>query len=504
MRSLVVLWLCIATACSTPIPEQRADKVVIICNSKKVSTSWVDFSEAGASGSRVGTSSPVFTFNSCHPEEQPPSFRTVETDTLVIPLKGDYMVVHYRYNLMSYSDFIAFNGDTVVIRNDSLWLTPQISIRNRQTKAYDLTYAEASVARYGLTEGFLAVDHFMHPWILRFISWKKHNNNKTVDQIRAELQGVVRQNLTDEQHWLDSLSSHDLLSAETYDYFAEQNRWKQRQVEYHLHKSSKADLRDTLAAGYHDSLWQTDRYGFYRAFYYKIAHAYYFDKAIPIFQGSIFDYKYIYERLQTDTLVRRKLQNELFLDCLNGMVQEWPIPDSKIYFDRILQQATDTAFLRTLHKCYDSLYTTTSQTRDSLLLSDRQGRKTTFEEVLKKHVGKIIYVDFWSSWCHPCCEGMPAAKKLRTKYKQKEVVFIYLSFDKDRETLLNGVTKVGLEDAAEVYLILNPKASKMLSTLKIPPIPRLLLYDRTGNLLMADAPRPESAAIVPLLDRYLP
>ena len=42
--------------------------------------------------------------------------------------------------------------------------------------------------------------------------------------------------------------------------------------------------------------------------------------------------------------------------------------------------------------------------------------------IANKHKGKVIYVDFWATWCGPCRAEMPFAKKLKETLKDKEVV----------------------------------------------------------------------------------
>ena len=38
--------------------------------------------------------------------------------------------------------------------------------------------------------------------------------------------------------------------------------------------------------------------------------------------------------------------------------------------------------------------------------------------------GKVVMVDFWSSWCPPCREEAPTLARMYQKYKEKDVVFL--------------------------------------------------------------------------------
>ena len=45
--------------------------------------------------------------------------------------------------------------------------------------------------------------------------------------------------------------------------------------------------------------------------------------------------------------------------------------------------------------------------------------------------GKVVVVDFWASWCAPCKQEMPALEKLHRKYRDKGLVVVGVSVDRE-------------------------------------------------------------------------
>jgi thiol-disulfide isomerase/thioredoxin len=50
-----------------------------------------------------------------------------------------------------------------------------------------------------------------------------------------------------------------------------------------------------------------------------------------------------------------------------------------------------------------------------------------------KQPGKVVYVDFWASWCGPCAESMPFMDKMNGELKGKGLELIALNVDEERE-----------------------------------------------------------------------
>jgi thiol-disulfide isomerase/thioredoxin len=96
--------------------------------------------------------------------------------------------------------------------------------------------------------------------------------------------------------------------------------------------------------------------------------------------------------------------------------------------------------------------------------------------------GRVIWVDFWASWCVPCRRSFPWLNSMHRKYGADGLQIIAVNLDKDRALADAFLAEV----PAEFALRFDP-AGALAKQYGVQAMPSSFLIDAEGNVLATHA-----------------
>jgi thiol-disulfide isomerase/thioredoxin len=94
---------------------------------------------------------------------------------------------------------------------------------------------------------------------------------------------------------------------------------------------------------------------------------------------------------------------------------------------------------------------------------------------LAQYKGKVIYLDFWASWCKPCRRSFPWMNEMHAKFGE-DLVIIAVNVDKER-TLANTF----LENVPADFNLYFDAQGVWPGKTKIKGMPSSVIYDKNGD-----------------------
>lgn len=109
------------------------------------------------------------------------------------------------------------------------------------------------------------------------------------------------------------------------------------------------------------------------------------------------------------------------------------------------------------------------------------------DAIIAEYKGKVVFVDFWATWCGPCLNAMKTIKPFKPEMAEKGVVSIYITNTSSPQ----GKWTTMLPEIGGLHYYLKGDQWQALSDkYDIQGIPTYMIFDKTGNKVFETAGYP--------------
>lgn len=101
---------------------------------------------------------------------------------------------------------------------------------------------------------------------------------------------------------------------------------------------------------------------------------------------------------------------------------------------------------------------------------------------LAAYKGKIVYLDFWASWCGPCRQSFPWLQRMQQQYGRDGFVVVAVNVDQQR----NDADRFLHEFMPNFQVVYDPQG-RLAERFGVGAMPTSLLIDRAGQVRLQHA-----------------
>lgn len=95
---------------------------------------------------------------------------------------------------------------------------------------------------------------------------------------------------------------------------------------------------------------------------------------------------------------------------------------------------------------------------------------------LDAYRGKVVYLDFWASWCHPCEQSFPYMEQLKQLYGN-DLAIVAVNVDHNRDRADAFLQRVH----SDLTVVYDPKG-ELAARYAVKDMPTSILIDREGKV----------------------
>ena len=100
------------------------------------------------------------------------------------------------------------------------------------------------------------------------------------------------------------------------------------------------------------------------------------------------------------------------------------------------------------------------------------------ERALSDYKGKVVFLNFWATYCPPCVAEMPSMQALHDKLKGSAFVILAIGLDRSKKTILDFIN-----EKKYTFAVLVDPDKKAANIYRVTGIPVTFIIDKNGIIL---------------------
>lgn len=417
--------------------------------------------------------------------------RGVIADTIKLNPKRDEIELIVEDGKYDFFHYLLKKGDTLILDYQGSLPTAHLKDSDASAINYDVfiydqlkkEYSEKIKFLYPLPFVAFLKDDNVIKYTTRFNTFKRETGERMISDLAIE------------SHILDSLYDVNQILKEDYQY---------RKKNIALYKFFyKLEVNNLQAKTIDSLIKQSDSLIFMRL-YRNLLERIIKEKFAPrTNNNSSADNRIIFDSILNSNNIPDFTKKYLLYNNLREIIKNYSSEDFSAYYDKFKVAVTDSLLINYINEKYLVDFSSSKTETKNVLFGTLEKEKLQLDNLLKDNEGKLIYVDFWASWCAPCRAAMPNSKVLREKFSDRGVVFLYISIDTDLHEWINASKEEGFLNYKNNLIALNYPEAELYRNLTLRTIPRYLIYDKRGILTYKNALAPNNEQTEILLEKLL-
>ncbi len=114
---------------------------------------------------------------------------------------------------------------------------------------------------------------------------------------------------------------------------------------------------------------------------------------------------------------------------------------------------------------------------------------------LSDYKGKVVYIDFWGTWCPPCIKALPKHTELQKEFEGEEVAFLMVALEYNKGNIENWKKYLQNKSVPGIHVVAKGQfMNQEIAPYLIKSAPSYILIDKEGKIVKPRANDPATVA----------